>query len=45
VCAVYIYDSFSDVDFDEVAWELEKCLVYHFLKAKSQVCWKLLKNN
>jgi hypothetical protein len=26
-----------DVDFDEVAWELEKCLVYHFIRAKAQV--------
>lgn len=27
----------TDVDYDEVAWELEKCLIYHFVRAKTQV--------
>ena len=25
------------VDYDELAWELEKCLTYHFVSARSQV--------
>ena len=27
----------ATVDYDELAWELEKCLTYHFVSAKSQV--------
>ena len=27
-CNCYI---FRDVDYDEMAWELEKCLTYHFI--------------
>jgi len=27
----------ATVDYDEIAWELEKCLVYHFISTRSQV--------
>ena len=26
---------FRDVDYDEMAWELEKCLTYHFIAQSS----------
>ena len=27
----------GDVDYDEMAWELEKCLTYHYIASKSQL--------
>ena len=27
----------KEVDYDEMAWELEKCLTYHFIATRSQV--------
>ena len=27
----------ASVDYDEMAWELEKCLVYHLVAARGQV--------
>ena len=29
------FNVYRDVDYDEMAWELEKCLTYHFIAPSS----------
>jgi hypothetical protein len=36
-CLANDQDRDATVDYDELAWELEKCLTYHYVSAKSEI--------